>query len=198
MRSDRTRKASARSLAVVTAGLAGFGGVGGCNGTTEAPPPERLPEERDVRPQFESEREGLRMGQGLDQFQPAAVLEQEDMTLVFPLPSAAQVQVHRVEAEQSVEVARAEGRQGQLLVVDRGEGVRLGDQRLRNGPLQRDRQYVLYVLPPGGVRQEVTRTTVRPPTREEIEAAREEREEREAEEREAGREGTGPATGPSP
>lgn len=197
-------------------GAAGTAGVvllaGGCGTTTQSSPagprgaggdgPGRtLPSGQDVQPQFESQRTEMRPGEGMGDIQPTLILQAEDLTLVFQLPSPALVEVRRVEGEEGVTVASAEGRQGQVVVVDRREGVRLGGQELQAGPLQRGATYELYVLPPGGVRHEVTRTTVRPPTLEEIEAAREARLEREAAERRVTTRrsmGDAPTTGPSP
>lgn len=175
--------------------------AGGCHSTPEEPPAEPRASEQDVLPQYETARTQMRVEEGLDRIPPTLVMGADDMTLVFQLPSPARIEVRRVEGQGGVAVASAEGERGQMVVVDRREGVRLGGRALRNGPLQRRVVYELYVLPPGGVRQEVTRTTVRPPTPEEIEAAREARLEREAAERGATQEPPpeeAPTTGPSP
>ena len=74
-------------------------------------------------------------------------------------------------------------RAGQVLVMTRDTGIQLGDQTLRKTRLDDGIGYRLYVLPPGGIRNEATRTVTRVATEEEKAAALEKlREQREAQE----------------
>lgn len=101
------------------------------------------------------------------------------------LPDGEQMTLYRAMAPLRLRVARADGTtlseveadSGQVLVVDRRTGVKLGGEVLVRGPLEEHSVYAIYALPTGGVRQEATRTLIRPETP----AEREERAQAEAE-----------------
>ena len=85
------------------------------------------------------------------------------------LPGREEVTLHEAETDPP-----------QLLLISRREGIKLSGQVLRTGPLLDEAEYRVYVLPPGGVRNEVTQTTVRPATPAEVAQRRAEREREQA------------------
>ena len=127
----------------------------------------------------------------LARLRPAATLPPGERTMIYNALGPLLLRVSR--ADGSV-LAEAEAQAGEVLVVDRRSGVRLGGRQVVRGPLDEQAEYALYARPPGGVRREVTRSRFRPETVEE----REERAEamREEEERRR-REQSPPTTGPS-
>ena len=169
--------------------IAGGSAIAGCGrGQDRETLQERaagLPREEDLDLRRETRTAPVRMGEGTGAITPAAVMEAQDLTRVYPLASPALVRIERQDrpgAERAL-VAEAEAESGDMLVLDRGQGIRLGGREVMAGPLVRSARYLVYVLPPGGVRQEASRTTIRPPTQAEIEAAMGAREAREEQER---------------
>ena len=61
-------------------------------------------------------------------------------------------------------VQEVEAGSGEVMVIDPVDGITLGNQVLLRGPLSDEAVYRLYALPPGGERNEVIRSTLRPST----------------------------------
>ena len=117
------------------------------------------------------------------QLQPNLVLAVGGDWEAMQLDNAAMLRITaKLPGREEVTLHEAENDPPQLLLVSRREGIKLSGQVLRAGPLLDEAEYRVYLLPPGGVRNEVTQTTVRPATLAELAERRVERERQAAEE----------------
>ena len=102
---------------------------------------------------------------------PVAMLPAGEQRLFYNAMGPLRLRVSRGDGSM---LAEADVRSGEVLIVDRRDGVRLsrqgGSETLVRGPLDERAVYSVYALPIGGVRSESERTVIRPETPAEVEA----------------------------
>ena len=160
-------------LAVATSFILVFGGCRSSAGDAAGPgatsrPAEQeppLPPPRMTREVVE--RRAMTPPPALGELKPAAALAADQRQTFYPFAGPALARVERREGSVATVVAEAEVGRSAILLIDRRAGVVLDGRVLAAGPLSRGASYELYVLPPGGVRNEVTVTQLRPETEQE-------------------------------
>lgn len=153
----------------------------GCGGSSEAPaePAARTvaATDLDALRTRDVERSGFAVPPAVAELRPNVLLSPGEAFEALQLDFATLVRITTTGTNgDEVTLAEFDSNHPQLLLVSREVGIKLGPDLVRRGPLDRDAEYAIYLLPQGGVRNEVTRTHRRPATPQELEAARQDRE----------------------
>jgi hypothetical protein len=136
------------------------------------------------------ERTPLNVPAELANLRPVAVLEAGEAMTLYRAMGPLRLRVTR---QDGTTLAEAETLAGDVLVVDRRSGVKVDGEVIVAGPLEEGSTYAIFALPTGGVRQEVTRSVIRP----ENEQERESRAQAERRREELQSETTRPSTSPT-
>ena len=161
------------------------GEAGDAASKAELPAPEMKSEVLDRTP--------LNVPAELANLRPVEILEAEEQMTLYRGMGPLRLRITRQDGSTLAEV---ETQAGDVLVVDRRSGVKVGGEVIVPGPLEERSTYAIFALPTGGVRQEVTRSVIRPENVQEREArAKAEAERRRQEQQQGGT--TRPSTSPT-
>ena len=121
-------------------------------------------------PEMKSEvlgRTPLNVPAELANLRPVEVLEAGEAMTLYRAMGPLRLRVTR---QDGTTLSEVETQAGDVLVVDRRSGVKVDGKVVVAGPLEERSTYAIFALPTGGVRQEVTRSVIRPENEQEREA----------------------------